>query len=59
MGVAKLTPEKELWVKGTTVPTLIKAVSYFVASAVSKNKIFKRICKNNAIYNPLPSTWIS
>jgi len=25
MGVVKLTPEKELWVRGTTVPTLIKA----------------------------------
>jgi len=25
MGVAKLTPEKELWVRGITVPTLIKA----------------------------------
>jgi hypothetical protein len=24
MGVAKLMPENELWVRGTTVPTLIK-----------------------------------
>jgi hypothetical protein len=25
MGLAELMPEKELWVRGTTVPTLIKA----------------------------------
>jgi hypothetical protein len=34
MVVAKLMPEKELWVSGTTVPTLIKAISYSVTSAV-------------------------